>query len=167
MGTKLYVGNLPFTVTSQELGELLAQAGEVVSSSIVTERFSGQSRGFGFVEMGSDEAAQGAISQFNDDAVKGRSRFRRRCRDCRLWALHRRAVAVAAVVSGASRNCRQPARALPVLPPWRARRAGAVVVRPPQRRNARRSDPTNGRDPGRRNDPAQAGSVTCGSPWPG
>jgi RNA recognition motif-containing protein len=73
MGTKLYVGNLPFTVTSEGLAELFAQAGEVVSSSIVTDRFSGQSRGFGYVEMGSDEAAQGAINQFNDYAMKGRS----------------------------------------------------------------------------------------------
>jgi RNA recognition motif-containing protein len=72
MGTKLYVGNLPFGVTSQELGELFSQAGEVVSSNIITDRFSGQSRGFGFVEMGSDEAAQKAINQFNDFQMKGR-----------------------------------------------------------------------------------------------
>ena len=57
MGTKLYVGNLPFAVTSQELGELFAQAGEVVSANIITDRFSGQSRGFGFVEMSTDDAA--------------------------------------------------------------------------------------------------------------
>ena len=73
MGTKLYVGNLPFSVTSEELGELFGQAGEVVSSNIITDRFSGQSRGFGFVEMNSEEAAQSAISQFNDYAMKGRS----------------------------------------------------------------------------------------------
>ncbi len=73
MGTKLYVGNLPFGVTSQELGDLFGQAGEVVSANIITDRFSGQSRGFGFVEMSSDEAAQKAINQFNDHQMKGRS----------------------------------------------------------------------------------------------
>jgi RNA recognition motif-containing protein len=73
MGTKLYVGNLPFNVTSQELTELFAQAGEVVSANIITDRFSGQSRGFGFVEMSSDEGAQSAIGQFNDYQMKGRS----------------------------------------------------------------------------------------------
>jgi len=73
MGTKLYVGNLPFGVTSQELGDLFAQAGEVVSANIITDRFSGQSRGFGFVEMNSDDSAQKAINQFNDYQMKGRS----------------------------------------------------------------------------------------------
>ena len=72
MGTKLYVGNLPFTVTSQELTELFSQAGEVLSANIITDRFSGQSRGFGFVEMSSDEGAQAAIGQFNDYQMKGR-----------------------------------------------------------------------------------------------
>ena len=72
MGTKLYVGNLPFGVTSQELTELFSQAGEVVSANIITDRFSGQSRGFGFVEMNSDDAAQKAINQFNDYQMKGR-----------------------------------------------------------------------------------------------
>jgi cold-inducible RNA-binding protein len=73
MGKKLYVGNLPFGVTSEELKELFAQAGEVVSANIITDRFSGQSRGFGFVEMSSDDAAQSAITQFNDYSMKGRS----------------------------------------------------------------------------------------------
>lgn len=72
MGTKLYVGNLPFAVTSQELTELFSQAGEVVSANIITDRFSGQSRGFGFVEMSNDDAAQKAINQFNDYQMKGR-----------------------------------------------------------------------------------------------
>lgn len=73
MGTKLYVGNLPFAITSQELTELFSQAGEVVSANIITDRFSGQSRGFGFVEMSSDEGAQAAINQFNEYQMKGRS----------------------------------------------------------------------------------------------
>jgi RNA recognition motif-containing protein len=72
MGTKLYVGNLPFGVTSEELAELFAQAGEVVSANIITDRFSGQSRGFGFVEMSTDDAAQKAINQLNDYQMKGR-----------------------------------------------------------------------------------------------
>ena len=73
MATKLYVGNLPFGVTSQELTDLFAQAGEVVSANVITDRFSGQSRGFGFVEMTTDEGAQAAIQQFNDYQMKGRS----------------------------------------------------------------------------------------------
>jgi RNA recognition motif-containing protein len=73
MGTKLYVGNLPFGVTSQELTDLFSQAGEVLSANIITDRFSGQSRGFGFVEMSTEDGAQAAISQFNDYQMKGRS----------------------------------------------------------------------------------------------
>ena len=72
MGTKLYVGNLPFSITSQELTELFSQAGEVVSANIITDRFSGQSRGFGFVEMATEDSAQNAVQQFNDYQMKGR-----------------------------------------------------------------------------------------------
>jgi RNA recognition motif-containing protein len=72
MGTKLYVGNLPFSITSQELSDLFSQAGEVVSANIITDRFSGQSRGFGFVEMANEDSAQNAVSQFNDYQMKGR-----------------------------------------------------------------------------------------------
>ena len=62
MGTKLYVGNLPFSITSQELSDLFSQAGEVVSANIITDRFSGQSRGFGFVEMATEECGADAPS---------------------------------------------------------------------------------------------------------
>ncbi|MEO6028693.1 MAG: RNA-binding protein [Candidatus Binatia bacterium] len=72
MGTKLYVGNLPFSVTSQELSDLFSQAGEVVSANIITDRFSGQSRGFGFVEMANEDSAHTAVGQFNDFQMKGR-----------------------------------------------------------------------------------------------
>jgi RNA recognition motif-containing protein len=72
MGTKLYVGNLPFSVTSQELSDLFSQAGQVVSANIITDRFSGQSRGFGFVEMADEDSAQSAVTQFNDYQMKGR-----------------------------------------------------------------------------------------------
>ena len=65
MGTKLYVGNLSFKSTEDDLRELFSQAGEVKSVKIITDLYSGQSRGFGFVEMGTDEEAQKAISLLN------------------------------------------------------------------------------------------------------
>jgi RNA recognition motif-containing protein len=65
MGKKLYVGNLSFKTTEGELSEYFAQAGAVESVKIITDSYSGQSRGFGFVEMSSDEEAQKAISMFN------------------------------------------------------------------------------------------------------
>ena len=73
MGTKLYVGNLPFNVTSQELSDLFGQAGEVVTANIITDRFSGQSRGFGFVEMPNNTEAEAAIAGMNGKDLKGRS----------------------------------------------------------------------------------------------
>ena len=65
MGTKLYVGNLSFKSTEDDLKELFSQAGEVKSVKIITDLYSGQSRGFGFVEMGTDEEAQKAVSLLN------------------------------------------------------------------------------------------------------
>ncbi len=65
MGTKLYVGNLSFKTTDEDLKELFSQAGEIKSVKIITDAYSGQSRGFGFVEMGTDEEAQKAIEMFN------------------------------------------------------------------------------------------------------
>src|SRR5512136_24529 len=62
---KLYVGNLPYTTGEDELRELFAQAGNVVSVAVIRDRDSGRSKGFGFVEMGSDADAQAAISKFN------------------------------------------------------------------------------------------------------
>ena len=73
MGKKLYVGNLSFDVTSEDLQEIFAQAGACDSASVVTDRTTGQSRGFAFVEMGSDTEAQQAIQQFNGQEVKGRA----------------------------------------------------------------------------------------------
>ena len=61
MGTKLYVGSLPYSTTEQELQELFAQRGSVQSAKVITDRFTGQSRGFGFVEMATAEDAQQAI----------------------------------------------------------------------------------------------------------
>jgi RNA recognition motif-containing protein len=70
---KLYVGNLAFTTSSQDLQELFATAGTVESASVVEDRDTGRSRGFGFVEMSSKEEGAAAISQFNGKEVNGRS----------------------------------------------------------------------------------------------
>jgi len=73
MSTKLYVGNLAFQTTSQELQELFAQAGTVESASVVEDRDTGRSRGFAFVEMATADEANAAISQFNGKEVGGRA----------------------------------------------------------------------------------------------
>src|SRR5437763_14713510 len=73
MSTKLYVGNLAFQTTSQELQELFAQAGTVESASVVEDRDTGRSRGFAFVEMSTKEEATAAIDQFNGKEVGGRA----------------------------------------------------------------------------------------------
>src|SRR5216117_2640928 len=73
MSMKLYVGNLAFQTTSEELQELFAQAGTVQSASVVEDRDTGRSRGFGFVEMSSKEEGEAAIAQFNGKEVNGRA----------------------------------------------------------------------------------------------
>lgn len=73
MSTKLYVGNLTFKTTSQDLQELFGQAGTVQSASVVEDRETGRSRGFGFVEMSSNEEAAAAIDQFNGKDLGGRA----------------------------------------------------------------------------------------------
>jgi RNA recognition motif-containing protein len=73
MSTKLYVGNLAFQTTSQELQEMFAQAGTVESASVVEDRETGRSRGFAFVEMSSNEEAAAAIEQFNGKEISGRA----------------------------------------------------------------------------------------------
>jgi len=70
---KLYVGNLAFATSSQDLQELFAQAGTVESASVVEDRETGRSRGFGFVEMSSKEEGAAAIAQFNGKEVNGRA----------------------------------------------------------------------------------------------
>ena len=72
MGTKLYVGNLPFNTTENELQEIFAQAGAVQEVTLMQDRFTGKSRGFAFVTMSSDEEAQNAISKFNGHTMDGR-----------------------------------------------------------------------------------------------
>ena len=73
MGKKLYVGNLPFSATQSELDELFGQVGTVESVNIITDKFSGESRGFGFVEMATDEEAQAAIERLDGQELKGRA----------------------------------------------------------------------------------------------
>ena len=73
MSTKLYVGNLAFGVTSDDLHEHSAQAGTVESAKVVEDRDTGRSRGFGFVEMASSEEAMAAIEQFNGQDLDGRN----------------------------------------------------------------------------------------------
>jgi RNA recognition motif-containing protein len=73
VGRKLYVGNLPFSMTDEGLTELFAQIGAVESARIVHDQGTGQSRGFAFVEMASDEDARRAISQLNERTVDGRN----------------------------------------------------------------------------------------------
>ena len=73
MSKKLYVGNLAFQTTSQDLQQLFAQAGTVESASVIEDRDTGQSKGFAFVEMSTDEEAAAAIEQFNGKEVAGRA----------------------------------------------------------------------------------------------
>jgi len=73
MPSKLYIGNLSYSVTSTDLEALFSQAGKVESAAVVTDKFSGQSKGFGFVEMASPEEATKAIEQFNETELKGRN----------------------------------------------------------------------------------------------
>jgi cold-inducible RNA-binding protein len=73
MAMKLYVGNLSFQTSSEDLQQLFAQAGTVESASVVEDRDTGRSRGFGFVEMASNEDGQKAIEQFNGTDFNGRN----------------------------------------------------------------------------------------------
>jgi RNA recognition motif-containing protein len=73
MSTKLYIGNLSFSVTSDDLQDYFAQAGTVESAKVIEDRDTGRSRGFGFVEMSSSEEAMAAIEQFNGQDLDGRS----------------------------------------------------------------------------------------------
>lgn len=72
MATKLYVGNLPYKTTGDDLSNLFSQAGSVATATIISDKFSGRSKGFGFVEMSSDEEAKKAIEMFNGQEMEGR-----------------------------------------------------------------------------------------------
>ena len=73
MGKKLYVGNLSYDVTSSDLEQMLAQHGTVQSAEVIQDRMTGRSKGFGFVEMGSDDEAQAAIAALNGQEHGGRA----------------------------------------------------------------------------------------------
>lgn len=73
MGNKLYVGNLPFNTTEPDLQDLFGQAGAVSEVLLVQDKFTGKSRGFAFVTMGSDEDAQSAVNKFNGYQFEGRA----------------------------------------------------------------------------------------------
>ncbi len=73
MPSKLYVGNLAYSVSNEDLRELFSQVGQVQSATVITDKVSGQSKGFGFVEMTTAEEAANAIRQFNDSDLKGRN----------------------------------------------------------------------------------------------
>ena len=72
MGKKLFVGGLPFATTSEELEKLFTDTGTVESANVITDRMTGRSRGFGFVEMSSDEEAKTAIEKLNNTKVGDR-----------------------------------------------------------------------------------------------
>lgn len=73
MGSKIYVGGLPYSATEQELSDLFGQHGAIASTRIISDKFTGQSRGFGFVEMSSDTEAQSAITALNGAEMGGRT----------------------------------------------------------------------------------------------
>ena len=73
MNKKLYVGGLPYSVTEDKLQEIFSAHGTVESARVITDRFTGRSRGFGFVEMSSEEEAQTAIDSLNGSDLDGRS----------------------------------------------------------------------------------------------
>lgn len=73
MSSKIYVGGLPFTATEQELTELFSKHGSVTSARVITDRETGRSRGFGFVEMSTPEEARAAIANLNGTTMGGRN----------------------------------------------------------------------------------------------
>ncbi len=73
MATKLYVGGLSYSTSSEELKTLFSQVGTVESAAVITDKFTGRSRGFGFVEMSTNEEAEAAIQKLNGQVVDGRN----------------------------------------------------------------------------------------------
>jgi RNA recognition motif-containing protein len=72
MAKKLFVGNLPYSTNDQSLGDLFSPFGSVASAQIITDKFSGRSRGFGFVEFDNDDEAQKAVDEMNGKDIDGR-----------------------------------------------------------------------------------------------
>ena len=75
MAAKLFVGSLPFSTTSDQLQAMFAAAGTVASANVIMDKMTGKSRGFGFVEMSTDEEAKKAIAELNGTEVDGRKIF--------------------------------------------------------------------------------------------
>lgn len=73
MGKRLFIGSLPYSTTDSQLEELFAGAGKVESAKVIIDKFSGRGKGFGFVEMSTDEEAQNAIKMFNGYSLDGRA----------------------------------------------------------------------------------------------
>lgn len=73
MGTKLYVGGLSYSTTEESLKDAFSKAGAITSVNVITDRMSGRSKGFGFVEMESEEAAQAAVDMWNGKEFEGRT----------------------------------------------------------------------------------------------
>jgi cold-inducible RNA-binding protein len=73
MNSKLYVGNLPYSTTDSTLSDLFSQVGTVTSASVITDKMSGRSKGFGFVEMSTPEEASAAIEKFHGQDYEGRA----------------------------------------------------------------------------------------------
>jgi RNA recognition motif-containing protein len=73
MGKKIYVANIPFSATEQDVRDLFSDYGEVVSAKIITDKFTGQAKGFGFVEMGSEDEAKKTISELNGKPFMGKT----------------------------------------------------------------------------------------------
>ena len=72
MATNLYVGNLPYNTTGDDLTNLFSAAGNVVKATVISDKFSGRSKGFGFVEMSTDEEAKKAVEMFDGKDFNGR-----------------------------------------------------------------------------------------------
>ncbi len=72
MGNRIYVGNLPFSVTQEQLKELFSQYGEIEETVVITNKFSGRSKGFGFVSFKDEDSAEKAIAEMNKKEVEGR-----------------------------------------------------------------------------------------------
>lgn len=85
MGNKLYVGSLAYSVTDQHLHDLFAPHGSVISAKVIHDRYTGQSRGFGFVEMATSEEAQKAIAALNGTPYDGRSLVVNEARPQEKW----------------------------------------------------------------------------------
>jgi RNA recognition motif-containing protein len=73
MGKKIYVANISFNATEQDVRDIFSEYGEIISVKIITDKFTGQSRGFGFVEMGSENEARKAISELNGKPFMGKT----------------------------------------------------------------------------------------------